>query len=88
METFFGDEARQLALALHGFEPFTEKVSAKQYEELLYMTHTAITPNFEQNKWGDKIEPYSGPQCHEDRDKKHLYEHNPDMRKKVMSEKV
>ena len=46
---------------------------------MLQMTNEAISKNLGQDNWKDKLTPFSGPQCHEDRGKD-LYEYNPDIR--------
>ena len=83
MVGMFGDESRQLALLLHGSDPFTEKIDRRKYELLLKQTHEAIVNHLERDNWKNKLTPFSGPQCNEDRGKKSLYEYNPDMRLKV-----
>ena len=50
-------------------------------------THEAIIKNLGQENWKNKLTPFSGPQCNEDRGKKVLYEYNPDLRLKVVTDK-
>ena len=50
------------------------------------MTHEAITKNLLQDNWKDKLEPYSGPQCNEDRGNKNKCDYNPNLNKKLEQE--
>ena len=78
MEELYGDAYRAFSLLLHGADPFTPKIDERKYELLLERTHLAITKNLEQHNWRDKLIPFSGPQCHEDRGNKAIY-YNPNM---------
>ena len=50
------------------------------------MTHEAITKNLQQDNWKDKLEPFSGPQCKEDRENKKKCDYNPNLSKKLDKE--
>ena len=88
MVKIFGDETALTRLKLLGSDPWTEKVSPQAYEQLLRMTHDAIRHHLGQNNWRDKLIPFSGPQCHEDRGNNILYDYNPDMRLKNVDQKA
>ena len=47
------------------------------------MTNTAIIEHIGRNARRDKLTPFSGPQCNEDRGNETLYNYNPDMRFKL-----
>ena len=83
LEVIYKDEYRSISLLLHGADPFTPKVDERKYELLLQMTHEAITNHLEQEKWKDKLTPFSGPQCHEDRGNKIKSDYNPNLNKKI-----
>ena len=80
MEIMFKGDTPIRKLELFGHDPWTNKISPKQYEQLLKMTHNAIAKNEKQNKIAEKLIPYSGPQCNEDRGKQNLLHYNPDFR--------
>ena len=82
----YQDDYRAISLLLHGAEPFTPKVDEKKYEFLLKMTHQAISKNLQQENWKDKLEPFSGPQCNEDRGNKNKCDYNPNLNKKLDKE--
>jgi len=86
LQVIYQDDYRAISLLLHGADPFTPKVDEKKYEFLLKMTHEAITKNLEQDNWKDKLEPFSGPQCNEDRGNKNRCEYNPNLNKKLDKE--
>lgn len=86
MVKIFGDETALIRLKLLGSDPWTERVSSRAYEQLLLMTHDAIRHHLGRENWRDRLMPFSGPQCHEDRGKKELYEYNPDMRLKSLDQ--
>ena len=67
----YGSVSRQLALLLFGSDPFTEKIERKKYELLLKQTHDTIRKNLGRENWENKLTPFSGPQCNEDRGKKY-----------------
>ena len=88
MVGLYGSASRQLALLLFGSDPFTEKIERKKYELLLKQTNEAIIKNVGREDWKNKLTPFSGPQCNEDRGKKVLYEYNPDLRLKNVTYKI
>ena len=45
----------------------TLKIGERYYVQLLKKTHERITKHLVQENWKDKLVPYSGPQCNEDR---------------------
>ena len=69
-----------------GLTHLRQKVDEKKYEFLLQKTHEAISKNLVQNTWKDKLEPFSGPQCNEDRGNKNECEYNPNINKKLDKE--
>ena len=80
IEKVFGvTDAPIIKLLLHGSDPWTERVSLRVCEKLLQMTQDVISRNLARENWQNKLTPFSGPQCHEDRGKD-LYEYNPDIR--------
>ena len=67
--TMFGEAEKGIVeFQLFGDHPLTPKVSPKQFEYLLQKTHEQIILHVGRNKIEDKLIPYSGPQCHEDRE--------------------
>ena len=80
---FVEDQLAIVKLQLFGHEPFTPKVSLHAFEHLLNQTHDALRHNLGQGMIEERLLPYSGPQCHEDRDKQHLMNYNPDFRRKA-----
>ena len=50
------------------------------------MTHEAIRKNLQQGNWKDRLEPFIGPQCNEDRGNKNKYDYNPNLNKKLDKE--
>ena len=71
MVSVYGSVCRQLALLLFGSDPFTEKIERKKYELLLKQTNEFIVKNLVRENWKNKLTPFSGPQCNEDRGKKY-----------------
>ena len=71
MVGLYGSASRQLALLLFGSDPFTEKIEHKEYELLLKQTNEAIIKHMGTEDWKNKLTPFSGPQCNEDRGKKY-----------------
>ena len=71
MSSIFGEDQIEIVkLQLFGHQPFTPRLDDVQFEYLLQKTHEALLKNVGQNKIGEKLVPFSGPQCHEDRDNK------------------
>ena len=80
----FGEaENRTVGFQLLGnyHTPLQPKVSAKQFEQLLQMTHDKLSHDLGQNKIEQRLIPYSGPQCHEDRDQEARMEYTDLIRK-------
>ena len=88
MVGLYGSASRQLSLLLFGSDPFTEKIERKKYELLLKQTNEAIIKHLGRENWKNKLTPFSGPQCNEDRGKKVLYDYNPNLRLKVARDEI
>lgn len=67
MEVMLISDASIRKLELFGQDPRTNKISSKQYEQLLKSTHDAIRLHDIHNKIAEKLIIYTGPQCNEDR---------------------
>ena len=84
MLTMFGeDQIAIVKLQVFGHESFTPKVSSLAFEHLLKETHDALIHNLVRGDIEEKLLTCSRPQCHEDRDKQHLMNYNPDFRRKA-----
>ena len=86
MNKIFTSETPIISHALFGHSPFTDKVSPTQFNELLKMTHEALNINRVQNKIEQRLKPYAGPQCHEDRGKVNLLNYDVDFRVKIRND--
>ena len=80
MKRMFTTEFTVRKLELFGFKPLTDKISSEKFELLLKLTHEALQQNMVQNKIEQKLVPYSGPQCHEDRVNNKRMHYNVDFR--------
>ena len=88
LEKVFGvTDGPIIRLLLRGSDPWTERVSPKVYEKLLHMTQDVISRNLARENWQNKLIPFSGPQCHEDRGND-LYKYNPDIRMNLENQKL
>ena len=79
----FQNDAPIRTLELFGHKPKTDNISWKQYEQLLKMTHEAILHHKKRDKITQKLVPYSGPQCNEDRGNKARVPYNSDLRRRI-----
>lgn len=76
MDKMFGTESPLRKLELFRHAPWTEKISSKEFEQLLILTHEALNHDLTRNRTEERLVPYKGPQCHEDRGNKTLMEYN------------
>ena len=58
-------------------KPFTSRVHANVFEHLLRMTDDALQHYLSHDDTEGEIVPYSGPQCHADRDNRELMNNDP-----------
>ena len=85
MERMFGMDSPQRKAELFEFKPTKEKIAAKQFEQLLQQTHDALNHDLAKNQIEQRLKPYSGPQCHEDRENETRRNYNVSFRSKVTS---
>ena len=83
MLLYIGEEKFAIAkLELFGAEHFTPLLTPTTFQYLLKLTHEALVDHVGREKIVDKLIPYSGPQCYEDRVKKDRIEYDSDFRKR------
>ena len=72
-----GADVNVALLEMYWHKPFTSRVQANVFEHLLRMTDDALQHYISHGDTEGEIVPYSGPQCHEDRDKRELMNYDP-----------
>ena len=76
MKLMFTSDFTLRKLELFGFAPLTDKISSDQFELLLKLTHEALNNHLARDKIEQRLVPYSGPQCHEDRKNEKRLQYN------------
>ena len=80
---YIGEEKFAIAkLDLFDGERFPPLLNPTTFEYLLKLTHEALTLHVGRYTIEDKLTPYSGPQCYEDRDNKARMEYESDFRRR------
>lgn len=75
-----GERYKIIEHELFGYDPFTPNVSKVQFHYLLHSTNQSLSKHLTQDSIHLKLEPFSGPQCHEDRGNDLRMKYNPDFR--------
>ena len=83
MEFMFKNETQQRKHELFGHDPNTEKISSIQFEQLLKMTNEALLQHFSRDTIAQRLTPYAGPQCNEDREYKERLHYNVNFSKEL-----
>ena len=83
METMFGTDCAIRKHELFGCEPWTNRISSLQFELLIKQTHESLQHDHSRDQIEQRLIPFSGPQCNEDRGKDELLNYNVDFRQKL-----